>query len=46
MRVREVVDADERQRLWKIAEEAFPNYQSYQTKTERLISIFVAEPIK
>lgn len=46
MRAREVVDADERQRLWKIAVEAFPNYQSYQSKTDRLIPIFVAEPIK
>jgi F420H(2)-dependent quinone reductase len=46
MRVREVVDAEERQRLWKIAVEAFPNYQSYQKKTDRLIPIFVAEPIK
>ena len=44
MRVREVVDADERQRLWAIAVEAFPPYQEYQEKTERDIPVFVAEP--
>lgn len=46
MRVREVTDAAERERLWKIAVEAFPPYQEYQTKTRRLIPIFLAEPIK
>lgn len=45
MRVREVVDADERQRLWQIAVKAFPPYQSYQEKTERVIPLFVAEPV-
>ncbi|MCB0137974.1 MAG: nitroreductase family deazaflavin-dependent oxidoreductase [Caldilineaceae bacterium] len=44
MRVREVVDAEERKRLWAIAVEAFPPYQSYQQKTERVIPLFVAEP--
>ena len=44
MRVREVNDADERKRLWAIAVEAFPPYADYQTKTERVIPIFVAEP--
>jgi F420H(2)-dependent quinone reductase len=46
MRVREVVDAVERQRLWEIAVEAYPPYQEYQDKTERIIPIFVAEPIE
>jgi deazaflavin-dependent oxidoreductase (nitroreductase family) len=46
MRVREVVDAVERQRLWEIAVEAYPPYQEYQAKTERIIPLFVAEPIK
>ena len=32
MRVREVVDSDERQRLWDIAVEAYPPYQDYQEK--------------
>src|SRR5512138_587069 len=37
MCVREVVDAVERERLWKIAVKAFPPYQEYQAKTKRLI---------
>jgi deazaflavin-dependent oxidoreductase (nitroreductase family) len=44
MRVREVIDPVERERLWKIAVKAFPNYQEYQDKTSRLIPIFLAEP--
>jgi deazaflavin-dependent oxidoreductase (nitroreductase family) len=46
MRVREVVDPDERQRLWAIAVEAYPPYQDYQDKTDRVIPLFVAEPIE
>jgi deazaflavin-dependent oxidoreductase (nitroreductase family) len=46
MRIREVVDPVERQRLWDIAVEAFPPYQAYQEKTDRIIPVFVAEPIK
>lgn len=46
MRVREVVDAAERERLWTIAVQAFPPYQTYQTKTRRLIPVFVAEPVE
>jgi F420H(2)-dependent quinone reductase len=46
MRVREVVDSLERERLWNIAVKAYPPYQEYQNKTERIIPIFVAEPIK
>jgi len=46
MRVREVMDLVERERLWKIAVEAYPPYQKYQEKTERIIPIFVAEPVK
>jgi len=46
MRVREVVDSIERERLWKIAVEAFPPYQEYQDKTNRLIPVFVAEPVE
>lgn len=44
MRVREVDDAEERERLWKIAVKAFPPYAEYQNKTERTIPVFVAEP--
>jgi deazaflavin-dependent oxidoreductase (nitroreductase family) len=46
MRVREVVDAVERERLWDIAVEAYPPYQEYQNKADRVIPIFVAEPIE
>ena len=46
MRVREVVDSTERQRLWAIAVQAYPPYQDYQKKTERVIPVFVAEPIE
>ena len=46
MRVREVVDLAERQRIWKVAVETFPPYKEYQRKTDRVIPIFVAEPIE
>ena len=44
MRVREVVDSVERQRLWDIAVAAYPPYQEYQDKTDRMIPVFIAEP--
>ena len=44
MKVREVEDSAERQRLWDIAVEAFPPYQQYQDKTDRSIPVFIAEP--
>ena len=44
MRVREVTDAEERDRLWAASAEAFPNYTEYQAKTDRIIPVFVAEP--
>jgi len=44
MRVREVVDSVEREQLWKIAVKAYPPYQEYQDKTNRVIPVFVAEP--
>ena len=43
MRVREIVDSDERQRLWDIAVAAYPPYQEYQEKTDRVIPVFIAE---
>ena len=45
MRVREVDDATERARLWALAAQAYPPYDEYQTKTERQIPVFVAEPV-
>ncbi|MDP6496761.1 MAG: nitroreductase family deazaflavin-dependent oxidoreductase [Dehalococcoidia bacterium] len=44
MRVREIRQSAERVRLWDIAVAAFPPYQDYQDKTDRLIPVFLAEP--
>ena len=44
MRVREVTDAAERDRLWALAVAAFPPYADYQAKTTRQIPVFVAAP--
>ncbi len=46
MRVREVVDSAERQRLWDIAVAAYPPYQDYQDKAGRVIPVFIAEASK
>ena len=45
MRVREVEDPAERERLWKLAVAAYPPYEEYQQKTDRVIPLFVAEPV-
>ena len=45
MKVREVTDSAEKTRLWDIAVEAYPPYQEYQARTERVIPIFLAEPV-
>ena len=42
MRVREVADSAERQRLRDIAVAAFPSYQGVEART---IPVFIAEPI-
>ena len=44
MVVREVTDAAERDKLWAASAEAFPTYNEYQAKTDRVIPVFVAEP--
>jgi len=44
MQVREVKDPAERARLWKLAVAAYPPYAEYQTRTQRQIPVFVAEP--
>lgn len=44
MRAREVKDAAERSRLWDLCVAAYPPYAEYQTRTERQIPLFVAEP--
>ena len=46
MKTREVTDATERARLWKLAVAAYPPYEEYQAKTTRQIPIFVAEPAR
>lgn len=45
MRVREVMDESERQRLWDASVAAYPPYQEYQAKTTRRIPVFLAEPV-
>ncbi len=45
MRVREVSDDDERERLWAASAEAYPPYNDYQAKTTRKIPVFLAEPV-
>jgi deazaflavin-dependent oxidoreductase (nitroreductase family) len=40
----EVPAGPERDRLWRLVCEAFPMYDSYQRKTDRLIPLFVLEP--
>ncbi len=42
-RVREL-SGDERAEWWERAVAAFPNYAEYQTKTDRQIPVFLAEP--
>ena len=45
MRAREVTDPAERERLWGLAVKAFPPYQDYQAKTQRVIPVFLTEPV-
>lgn len=44
MRVREVDDAAERERVWALCVAAFPPYEEYKNKTSRTIPVFIAEP--
>ena len=45
MRVREITNFKERARLWEIAVNTYPPYADYQNKTERVIPVFLAEPV-
>ena len=45
MTAREIISPEERQLLWPIAVKAYPLYQDYQDNTDRLIPIFLAEPV-
>lgn len=44
MRVRELHDAAERERVWALCVAAFPPYEEYKNKTSRTIPVFIAEP--
>ena len=44
MRVREIGEGEERERLWALAVAAFPPYEEYQGRTARRIPVFLAEP--
>ena len=44
MRVREVTDDTERNRLWALAVQGYPPYEEYQQRTIRRIPVFIAEP--
>ena len=39
------VEGEERDRLWELVCEGFPVYRSYQRRTQRLIPLFVLEPV-
>ena len=45
MKVREVENDPERQRLWDAGAKAYPPYIEYQAKTTRKIPVFIAEPV-
>ncbi len=40
------LSGDERTEWWARAVEAWPDYEKYQTKTDRLIAVFLLEPIE
>jgi len=40
------LSGEERSQWWARAVEAWPDYEKYQTKTDRLIAVFVLEPIE
>ena len=45
MKVREISDESERKSLWEASVEAYPPYEEYQAKTDRVIPVFIAEPV-
>ena len=46
MKAREVLDPIEKQRLWKLAVQAFPPYDDCQKRTDRVIPVFLATPLQ
>ena len=45
MKVREISDESERKSPWEASVEAYPPYEEYQAKTDRVIPVFIAEPV-
>ncbi len=45
MKEREVSDESERKSLCEASVEAYPPYEEYQAKTDRIIPVFIAEPV-
>jgi len=41
-----LLDGDEKAEWWERAVDAFPNYAVYQTRTDRQIPVFLAEPAR
>jgi deazaflavin-dependent oxidoreductase (nitroreductase family) len=39
-----IADDDEKPRLWKIVSEQWPNYDVYQSRTDRIIPVVVLSP--
>ena len=37
--------ADEKPRLWRIVNEVWPNYDVYQSRTDRVIPVVVLTPV-
>lgn len=46
MRARLVEDPVERAQLWQRAVEAYPDYEAYQQRTERVIPLFLLEAVE
>ncbi|MFL2646512.1 MAG: nitroreductase family deazaflavin-dependent oxidoreductase [Dehalococcoidia bacterium] len=44
-KIRLIEDSEERTQLWDAAVDAYPPYEDYQNRTDRIIPIFIAEPI-
>jgi deazaflavin-dependent oxidoreductase (nitroreductase family) len=42
--VAHLAEGDEREHWWELAVEAWPDYADYQTKTDRVIPVFVLTP--
>src|SRR4051812_14471234 len=41
-----LLEGDERAEWWQYAVDTWPTYATYQTKTERLIPVFLLEPVE